>query len=74
MNIYFSGVQIEFVKQAKLLGVYIDNTSSWNVHIDFISKKILGKLAVSYFMPPNALQKVFNIIVFPHFTVLSGVM
>lgn len=80
LNINFSGVQIEFVKQAKLLGIYIDNTLSWNAHIDFISKKIIGKLAVlrrvSYFMPPNALQEVlialcFHILLI---VVLSGVM
>lgn len=35
LNINFNGVQIEFVKQTKLLGVYIDNTLSWNAHIDF---------------------------------------
>lgn len=61
------------MKQAKLLGVYIDNTLSWDAHINFISKKILGKLVVlrrvSNFMPPNALiLKVFNSIVFLHFT------
>lgn len=70
-NINFSGVKIEF------LGVYIDNTLSWNAHIDFISKKILRKLAVlrrvSYFMQPNALQRAFNSIMFPHFTYCCSV-
>lgn len=47
------------LKQAKTWGVYIDNTFSWNVHVEIITKKIVRKLVVlkrvSYFMPPNAL-------------------
>jgi hypothetical protein len=37
LNIDFNGVQIEFVKQAKLLGVYIDSTLSWDAHVEFVS-------------------------------------
>lgn len=40
----FLYVQIEFVKQAKLFGVYIDKTLSWDANIHFISKKNLGNL------------------------------
>jgi hypothetical protein len=55
LNIDFNGVRIEFVKQAQLLGAYIDSSLSWDTHVEFVSKKIIRKLAVlkrvSYFMP-----------------------
>jgi hypothetical protein len=74
LNIDFNGVQIEFVKQARLLVVYIDKTLSWDALVEFVSKKIIRKLAVpkrvSYLMPSNALLKVYNSIPPPplHFT------
>lgn len=50
-------MQIEFVKLARYLGVYMDNTLSWDDLFDFISKKIIEKLIVlrrvSYFVPLN---------------------
>ena len=60
LSINFNDVQIEFVKQARLLGVYIDNTLSWDVHVDFISKKILRKLAVSLLSESFYATKCFN--------------
>jgi hypothetical protein len=45
--------------------------ASWDAHVEFVSKKIIRKLAVlervSYFMPSNALLKVYNSIISPHF-------
>jgi hypothetical protein len=72
LDIDFKGVQITFVKEATLLGIYIDDTFSWDAPVEFVTKKVIGKLAVlksvSYFMPSNALLKVYNSIDFPHFT------
>jgi hypothetical protein len=72
LNIDLNGVGIEFVKQPKLLGVYINWTLSWDAHVEFVSKKIIRKLAilkrVSYLMPSNALLKIYSSIVFSHFT------
>jgi hypothetical protein len=57
------------VKQAKLLGVHIDATLSWDAHVEYVSKKIIRKFAVlkrgSYFLSSNFLLKVYNSIVSP---------
>ena len=62
---------LENVNCAKLLGVYIDECLAWSHHTDVLCKKLSQKLGVlrrlSNFMSKEALLKIYNTIVFPHF-------
>ena len=79
-NIQIGDVLLETVKSAKLLGVHIDNCLTWYTHLDLLANKISKKLGVLRrlrpFMSNDALLKIYNCIIFPHFnyccTVWSG--
>lgn len=64
-------VTLENVKDAKLLGVTIDQSLTWSTHLNLLGKKISKKLGVlrrlRCFMSNDALLKVYNSIIFPHF-------
>ena len=45
-SIEVDNVIVEQVKSTKFLGVYIDDKLNWNVHIDYISKKISKNIGV----------------------------
>ena len=45
---------------SKVLGVYIDNKSNWNAHIDKVYKKYLGMIAMlrkASFLPAKTLEE-----------------
>lgn len=39
-------MEIRFVKKAKMSGVYIDYTLSWDAHVNIIAKKIVRVFVV----------------------------
>ena len=71
---------LETVEVSKLLGVNIDCCLTWSNHLEILANKISKKLGVlkclKPFMSGDALLKVYNCIIFPHFnyccTVWSG--
>lgn len=71
MCINIDNIVLETVDSSKLLGVNIDCYLSWSDHIDILSKKISKKIGVlkrlKSFMSYQALLKVYNSIIFPHF-------
>ena len=70
-KIQIGDIVLETVKSAKLLGIHIDNCLTWSTHLDLLSSKISRKLGVLRrlrpFMSNDALLKIYNCIVFPHF-------
>ena len=62
LNISIGNTQLNSVNSQKLLGVQIDETLSWNQHIDYlcsiISSRILLLRQLSYYVPENV-QKMF---------------
>ena len=78
-SLSINGASIEQVSFAKLLGVLIDETLSWNEHIEKLSTKIasgIGPLKpVRPFAPPSTLQFINNSLIQPCFdycSVVSG--
>ena len=80
INIRIENVILETVEVSKLLGVNIDCCLAWSNHLEILANKISKKLGVlkrlKPFMSGDALLKVYNCIIFPHFnycyTVWSG--
>ena len=71
LKIQIGDIVLETFKSAKLLGIHIDNCLTWSTHLDLLSSKISRKLDVLRrlrpFMLKDALLKIYNCIVFPHF-------
>ena len=62
LNISIGNTQLNPVSSQKLLGVHIDETLSWNQHIDYLCSIISSRISLlrnlSYFVPENV-QKMF---------------
>ncbi|MCG7877652.1 MAG: reverse transcriptase family protein [Candidatus Thiodiazotropha endolucinida] len=62
LNLKIDDVQINQVSSQKLLGLYIDETISWNPHIDHLCSVITSKISLlkqlSSYVPTN-IQKMF---------------
>ena len=71
------GVPITHVTSTKSLGVHIDQTLSWNVHVENLCKKIasgIGALKrVRSFVPHETLRSIFMSLVQPHFDYCNSV-
>ena len=65
------------VTSTKYLGVHIDQTLSWNVHVELLCKKIasgIGALKrVRSFVPHETLRSIFMSLVQPHFDYCNSV-
>ena len=70
-SLVIDGAPITQVTSTKSLGVHIDETLSWNVHIEILCKKIasgIGALKrVRSFVPHETLLSIFISLVHPHF-------
>ena len=70
-SLMIDGAPITQVTSTKSLGVHIDETLSWNVHVDILCKKIasgIGALKrVRSFVPHETLRSIFMSLVQPHF-------
>ena len=68
--IHINGKPLSFVKHFKCLGIYIDDTLSWDHHINYIGNKlsrvngILSKL--KHFFPKNILTMIYNSLFLSH--------
>ena len=66
-----AGKNIENVKTQKLLGIYIDNTLSWNYQIETVCSKLNSKLAllrrISYFLTDEMKQLFYNAYIMSQF-------
>ena len=62
ININIDNHRIDTVSSHKLLGVYIDETQSWNPHIDYLCSVITSRIThlkqLSFYVPEN-IQKLF---------------
>ena len=71
------GAPITHVTSTKSLGVHIDQTLSWNVHVENLCKKIasgIGALKrVRSFVPYETLRSIFMSLVQPHFDYCNSV-
>ena len=69
-SLMIDGAPITHVTSTKSLGVHIDQTLSWNVHVENLCKKIasgIGALKrVRSFVPHETLQSIFMSLVQPH--------
>ena len=70
-SLMIDGAPITQVTSTKYLGVHIDQTLSWNVHVEILCKKIasgIGALKrVRSFVPHETLRSIFTSLVQPHF-------
>ena len=75
-NIRIENVILETVEVSKLLGVNIDCCLTWSNHLEILANKLGVLKRLKSFMSGDALLKVYNCIIFPHFnyccTVWSG--
>ena len=62
LNISIGNTQLNPVSSQKLLGIHIDETLSWNQHIDYLCSIISSRISLlgqlSYYVPENV-QKMF---------------
>ena len=70
-NIMMGNEKIDRVKSSKCVGVYIDETLSWNHHTDYLSKKISraigGLKQVRRFVPTHTLITIYKALIQPLF-------
>ena len=61
-------IAIQQQKYIKYLGVLLDSTLSWNVHLDNLTKKITRSIGIMYkirpFVPNNILIKLYSFLDF----------
>ena len=71
INLRIGDKSLQQVPTAKLLGLTVDETLSWDAHIDALCKKISNKLVLlcrlKKCMPCTTLLMLYNSIVLPHF-------
>ena len=76
-SLMIDGAPITHVTSTKSLGVHIDHTLSWNVHIENLCKKIasgIGALKrVRSFVPHETLRSIFMSLVQPHIDYCNSV-
>ena len=76
-SLMIDGAPITHVTFTKSLGVHIDQTLSWNVHVENLCKKIasgIGALKrVRSFVPHETLRSIFMSLVQPHFDYCNSV-
>ena len=76
-SLIIDGAPITQVTSTKSLGVHIDQTLSWNVHVETLCKKIasgIGALKrVRSFVPHDTLRSIFMSLVQPHFDYCDSV-
>jgi hypothetical protein len=77
LTLQIGGKPIPRISSAKALGVHIDETLSWTMHIEQISKKISASIGalkrVRPYVPMASLQTMYNSFVQPKFDYCSTV-
>ena len=68
-------LNIKRVKQAKTLGIVIDEKLLWKNQIDEITTKVSGGIGMlrrmKAYVPQEALKRVYNALIMPHFDYCS---
>jgi hypothetical protein len=63
-------VPIEFVKEFKYLGIFLDSNLNWKTHLNYISQKIAKTNGVmkrlKNFLPPNVLKIMYTSLILPY--------
>ena len=71
ISITANGQTINEVTETKFLGVMLDNTLSWNAHINYISKKVSKSVSIlkmlKYTFPSNVLKSLYQSLVYPYY-------
>lgn len=71
LRININDSDIEQVSSAKLLGVYLDSTLSWEKHITHLCSVISSRIGLlnrlAKFVPYTLLRMVYNALIFPYF-------
>ena len=66
------GQIINEVKETKFLGVILDNELKWNLHIEYISKKISKSVSIlrmlKFTFPSNVLKNLYFSLIYPYYT------
>ena len=74
-NISLDGINIKRVKQAKTLGIVIDEKLLWKNQIDEITTKVSGGIGMlrrmKAYVPQETLKRVYNALIMPHFDYCS---
>ena len=74
-NISLDGINIKRVKQAKTLGIVIDEKLLWKNQIDQITTKVSGGIGMlrrmNAYVPQETLKRVYNALIMPHFDYCS---
>lgn len=77
-DIYISGVTIEKVKEIKYLGILLDDKLKFDVHINYICKKIVKKVAflrrIRCKISTTTAITIYNTIIKPHFEYCSTII
>lgn len=70
--ITIDGSTIPQVTTSKFLGVHMDQSLKWNIHIDEINKKIAKSIGIlkriSYLLPSNILTNLYYTLIYPYLT------
>ena len=70
MNLFVNGIKINKITNCKYLGVFIDDSLNWSIHIDYIYKKIIKFTSFFYklraIVPRDCLRKLFYTFVYPY--------
>ena len=76
-SLMIEGAPITHVTSTKSLGVHIDQTLSWNVHVENLCQKIASGIRalkrVRSFVPNKTLRSIFMSLVQPHFDYCNSV-
>lgn len=77
-NIYIEGDPIEIVKEIKYLGILIDNKLKFDLHFDYICKKISKKIGflrrIRYKLSTTTAINIYNTTIKPHFEYCSTLL
>ena len=70
LNLYINGKPIEKVSSCKYLGILIDENLNWDLHVDYVYKKIIRFTGIFYklrsIVPKKCLCKLYYAFVFPY--------
>ena len=72
-SILMNGTRVKQVATAKSLGITIDDTPSWNCHIEKLAKKIasgigaMKRVTPGHLFPPATLHLIYQALIQPHF-------
>lgn len=77
IDIKINNTSIKQVKEAKFLGVIIDNTLQWKSQIDTVNNKLSKMIGVIYKIrnscSPECIKLIYNALIYPHLLYCSSI-